>query len=131
MATDVYMSSGDLKLGGHGDLKLADSEEDVLQSIKFRLQTVIGDYLLQPGCGSSLELLIGEPNTRQTGTMAENLVNNALVNDGFLSSADCKVQAAYVNDNAIAILVRVELPYERVVLSSHVLDLREGVVQAR
>ncbi len=128
---DVWMASGDIKLAGNGDLKVSDWENEVSQGIWFRLQTVAGDYLLAPDCGASLETFIGEPNTRETGEAIQAAVFQALTQDGFLESDQLDVQTAYVNTNQIAVLVKVDLPYDRTIKSVHILDLREGLVLAR
>jgi phage baseplate assembly protein W len=131
MSSDIALASGDIVLGGHGDFKQVMAEEDLLQGIAFRLQTVAGDYLLVPDCGSSLELFVGQPNTQETGAAIEESVKRALTHDGYISGSNLTVRCVYVNTNQVAVLISVEQSDAVYVKAGFSLDLCEGKVTPR
>jgi hypothetical protein len=118
---------GDIQIGGNGDLLVVRDEEVVAQEIRFRVKTTRGDWALYPECGADLELLIGLPNTPDTGRRAEEQVNRALTHDGFLGGELQEIRAVPVNREQLAVLIVAdvgETPFTESVL----VDLQEGVL---
>lgn len=128
MATDLLFTvAGDIELSANGDLKLVSGADQVAQGIIFRLKTVAGDFVLQPGCGASLESLIGEANSAETGRTMEALIVNSLTHDGFLREVDLTVTVFPTSTTTISALVVVVVDDRPVRVAASV-DLVEGRV---
>jgi hypothetical protein len=126
---DIYLTdAGDIEVGPNGDLKLVRGNDELVQGIRFRCMTVAGDFLLQPACGASLEDLLGEPNTRETGALMETLIINALTHDGFISPDILSVTAFPISLSTISALIVVTTT-EAPIRVSTTIDLVEGEVQ--
>lgn len=124
--TDLAITpTGDLIIGPDGDLLLHSGSQAVLDTILFRLKTVAGDYALRPGCGASLEQFIGQPNSRQTGTVIEAEARAALTEDGLFDGSQVIVRATPINPNEVALYVSVSVDDDKVTLFAS-LDLRLG-----
>lgn len=126
---DIYLSdAGDIEVGPNGDLKLVRSNDELVQGIRFRCMTVVGDFILQPNCGASLEDLLGEPNTRETGALMESMIISALTHDGFIDPSLLTVTAFPVSLTALSALIIVTTS-EAPVRIGVTVDLVEGEVQ--
>jgi phage baseplate assembly protein W len=125
---DLAMTDdGDLMISAGGDLKVARDSEVVAQEVSFRLRTVRGDWQLKPDCGADLELLIGQPNSPQTGAQMEAQIARALTHDGFLGGELKTIRAVPVNRDTIVGIVQIELG-DQLINQTVELDLREGIL---
>lgn len=118
-------TNGELSIDVSGDFKVSKSSEAIIESIMFRLKTVIGDFLLEPNCGASLEQFYGEPNSPETGGNIEKYVSYALTHDGFLGSNDFTLSVFPKDINTIMVIVIVTVLGEERAISTSI-DLREG-----
>jgi hypothetical protein len=124
---DLYIDDqGEIAPGSNGDILIERDSDVVAKEILWRIKTTRGDWVLQPQCGADLELLIGEPNSPETGAVAEAQVSRALTHDGFLLGELRDVRAVPVNRDQIAILISVEYGEDAFTLPV-TLDLKEGV----
>lgn len=91
-----FTESGDIKLTSTGDIAKTDSidptktprvrsstyasaQRDVCQQAFIRIMTEIGDYVLYPDLGTSLEEnLVGLPNTPETAELGKSLIRASL-----------------------------------------------------
>jgi hypothetical protein len=106
---DVALDSeGEISPGPNGDLSLVADEDCVLQEMRFRSQTVKGDYSLEPACGASLETLVGEAMDANTLARAEALLSEALLNDGFFAGYLEDIRAVPISKQQIALVVNLE-----------------------
>lgn len=127
--SDIHMTTeGEPEIAGNGDFKIVQSTDAYLESIFFRLQTVAGDFLLEPECGASLEQAIGEPNSPETATLVESLITRALTHDGFLSQSQLKIQVIPLDYNLLGAFVTAYIDGESTTLAVS-LDLKEGQIQ--
>lgn len=129
MLTDLAMTEkGDLIVGANGDLLLRRGNECLADQILFRLKTIRGDYLLEPGCGASLENFVGQPNTERTGAALELAARHALTHDGFLLASDLSVRCVPLSETEVALLLDVFGEDEPFRLAA-ALDLRAGEIR--
>jgi hypothetical protein len=89
---------GDLILGepdadGLVDFKLTGEYESARQDITNRIRTQTGDWRSHPQIGGDLELLEGEPNTRETAMKGVNQIMNTLTYDGRFNPTDVQIRA--------------------------------------
>ena len=122
-----FDENGEPQIGPDGDLLLSYGNEAILQNTMFRLKTYIGDFILEPNCGASLEYFIGQPNSPETGETVEAFVNYALTHDGFLSQLEYSVDVFPYDLNTLAIVVKLNTSGDQNQILT-TLDLREGVV---
>jgi hypothetical protein len=118
---------GEISVGYNGDILVARDEDVVAQEIMWRVKTTRGDWILVPECGADLELLVGLPNTPETGAMAESQVSRALTQDGFLIGELAQVRASPVNMEQIVVGITVEYG-DHTFFQQFTLDLKEGVL---
>lgn len=110
MRKDIRLTEdGDISIGPTGDIDLSYGDDCLIDQIRFRLLTQIGDNLLFPMMGADLETLIGLDNIQSTGTKAENLIRSALIHDQFLAESDINMLRAVPMDaNTIAIFLTIK-----------------------
>ena len=89
---------GDFMLGeadnaGGVDFKITTGHESGAQDVTNRLRTQKGDWRSHPNLGANLELLEGEPNTRETGERGVEQIKDALTYDSRFSDSDVTVRA--------------------------------------
>jgi hypothetical protein len=129
---DLEMTEdGDLVLAEHGDFSLVYGDEQVAQEVLFRLKTTLGDWVLSPNIGTSLERFIGEPNTPVTHALIESAVFKSITQDNLLFSPE--FSAIPIGENEVFILVEfgsLEDDERRIQIQSG-LDLRKGLCFAR
>lgn len=118
---------GDVSVASNGDLDIVRDEDAVAQEIAFRLKTFQGDWVLEPACGADLELLIGMPNSPDTGAQMESQITRALIHDGFLLGELTTVRAVPINREQLAGIVIVEYG-DRSLTNTVTLDLKEGIL---
>lgn len=89
---------GDLVLGqpdsdGLVDFKLTGDYESARQDISNRSRTQSGDWRSHPKIGGDLELLEGEPNSRETANKGVQQLLSTLTYDGRFAAGDVTVRA--------------------------------------
>jgi hypothetical protein len=119
---------GEPEIGPDGDFLHSEGVDALLQSCMFRLKTVIGDWILEPECGASLEQLVGEPNSKDTGDLMEQLIVGALTHDGFLTSEEIEIVTIPVDKFTIMSTIIITYDGEQSTLSV-ALDLKEGKIR--
>ena len=130
LLNDLYMSEdGEPLIGEDGDFVISSSSDALLESCMYRLKTVIGDWVLEPLCGASLETLIGEPNSPDTATQMEQMILRALTHDGFLSSDEIHMVTMPVDSSTILSTIIITYGGKQTNLSIS-LDLKEGKIQS-
>ena len=102
-------ATGDMIVGTNGDFQLVYGIDAFQQEILFRLKTHIGDYILQPQCGASLDSLVGLPNSPNTGSIAEGLITQALTHDGLMNSCNITVNSFPQSANILCIMIQINL----------------------
>jgi hypothetical protein len=123
---DLAMSpNGDLVISSGGDIALANGPQAVISNILFRLQTVQGDWQLEPACGASLEQFVGALNTSDTGQAVQSAVIAALTHDNFIAPSDLDVRVSPLNVNEVVVYVQVPVLGQPVTFVG-ALNLREG-----
>lgn len=122
-----FDENGEPQIGPDGDLLLSYGNESILQNIMFRLKTYIGDFILEPSCGASLEYFIGQPNSPETGETVEAFVNYSLTHDGFLSPLEYTLEVFPFDLNTLAVVVKLNTSGDQSQILTF-LNLREGVV---
>ena len=123
--------NGELVLTANGDLALAYGDDYLAQEILFRLKTVLGDCIVDPTLGCSLEEFIGQPNTSQTRSVIESIIHTQLTQDGLSFSP--AISVVPLNSNEIFILIEInstELDTRKIQIQAG-LDLRSGLVYSR
>ncbi len=129
---DLKMTeSGELVLSSTGDLDYAFGDEQIAQEVLFRLKTTLGDWVLSPHVGTSLERFIGEPNIPMTHALLENEITKSLLQNNLLMYPS--VRAVPIGENEVFILIEFGSVEEegRIVQVQSGLDLRKGLVFAR
>ncbi len=129
---DLQMTDdGELVIAENGDLALVYGDEQIAQEVLFRLKTTVGDWLLSPHVGTSLEDFIGEPNTELTHSAIEQRVIDSITFDNLLLFPE--VNAVPVGENEVFILIEFgSLENDnRVIQIQSSLDLRKGLVFSR
>ena len=109
-ARDLALTlSGDLIIGPTGDLDTVMGEDALLQEIIVRIKTRKGDARYVPEMGASLDTLIGQPASPETGQMAERLVMSALLHDGLFSDGEVSVIASPLSNTTIMLSITCSL----------------------
>jgi hypothetical protein len=86
-------SDGDFGVDESGDFALTSEYESARQDMANRIRTQKTDWRSHPNIGADLELLEGEPNTRETGERGEAQIYEALTYDNRFDYADVNVRA--------------------------------------
>ena len=119
---------GDLIIGANGDLDIISGDEQLAQSIVFRLKTYQGDYTLTNDLGLSLEDFIGRQNNAATRLLIEEAVRGMLVTSYAINTAE--VRCIPLSEDEVYILI--EIPSleddEKLIQVSSQLDLQRGLV---
>jgi hypothetical protein len=84
---------GEEDVAGGVDFSLTVDNESAEQDMSNRIRTQKGDWRSHQNLGADLELLEGEPNTRETGSRGEEQIHEALTYDGRFISQDVSVRA--------------------------------------
>lgn len=125
---DIALNAdNDIEIGYNGDLKVCRDMDVLVQDVLFRLKTVQGDWVLEPECGADLETMLGQPNTRVTGTVIERMVWRALTHDGVLDGIVRDVRVVPINTEQVEILITLGVDEERVTVMQAV-DLTAGLI---
>lgn len=67
-----------IQIGSQGGVALTTEVDEIMQAIRIILSTTPGQRVMRPNFGSRLYELILEPNDRQTASLAERYVREAL-----------------------------------------------------
>lgn len=119
--------NGELAVGYNGDLLVVRNSQVVLQELRWRLKTQKGDWALEPSCGADLELLIGEPNTPETGEQMRFQMEEALTHDGFIVGELRELLVTPINRDTLQGTVILDTDTNQAEQITVTLDLREGV----
>lgn len=84
---------GDLMVDESGDLALTVPYECARQDMTNRIHSQKGEWRSHKWIGADLELLEGEPNTRETGMRGVEQIYQTLTADGRFQIADLEVRA--------------------------------------
>lgn len=107
--TDLLLDDrGDIVIGPSGDIELVRGERAVVQNIVWRIRTELGDWRLEPECGTELWRLAGAPNSPETGEVLRNEVHRALTHDGFVPDPLLTVEVAPESEESIAVFILIE-----------------------
>lgn len=85
--------AGDYFVDSTGDFAVTSDYESPRQDINNRIQTQKGDWRSHQNLGADLELLEGEPNTRETGDRGSTQLYESLSYDNRFSLEDIEVRA--------------------------------------
>lgn len=88
---------GDFMVDSTGDFALTDGYESARQDMTNRVRTQKGDWRSHKNLGADLELLEGEPNTRETGLKGETQIYEALTYDNRFDISNLSVRAVPVS----------------------------------
>lgn len=88
-----FSTIGDLCIHESGDFEITKSYESARQDIQNRIRTQTGDWRSHSKIGGNLELLIGEPNTRETGRQGMMQIFETLTYDNRFLSGDLEIKA--------------------------------------
>jgi hypothetical protein len=125
---DIFITDdGDVEISPQGDFRINREEDVVSTECLFRLKTTKGDWVLVPECGASLELLIGEANSPETGALMEAMIDEALTHDGFLRGEIDFIKAVPLNKNELMAIVNIQFG-DLSIMKTVTLDLVEGVL---
>ncbi|MEB2276893.1 hypothetical protein LAV82_23015 [Bacillus sp. ILBB4] len=84
---------GDFIADETGDFAMTSEAESARQDINNRVRTQKTDWRSHPNIGADLELLEGEPNTRETGQRGQSQIYETLTYDNRFDIADLEVRA--------------------------------------
>ena len=129
---DILMSpSGDLTVAQNGDFQMAAPSGVVAQDIMFRARTDWDDFDPHPKLGADLQSLIGEPNTRESATQAENKLLESLTKDGRMDTLDLKIKAVPISLERIVMYTFVNASnFDTNVFTAAVLDYESGIINS-
>ncbi|ECP9029743.1 hypothetical protein FU976_07975 [Campylobacter jejuni] len=86
-------ADGDFGVDESGDFALTTEYESARQDMANRIRTQKTDWRSHPNIGADLELLEGEPNTRETGEKGETQIYRTLTYDNRFDLNDLNVRA--------------------------------------
>lgn len=116
---------GSLPIGDDGDFMFAEGLECLVENILWRLRTVLGEWKLAPECGSQVHQLIGHVNSRETGTLLQQLITEAIDGDGYLSGYSYTVDVYPTDNNTVAADIEILIDNEILIVNT-VLNLATG-----
>ncbi|PES55925.1 hypothetical protein [Bacillus thuringiensis] len=94
-------TEGDYMVNESGDFALTEQYESARQDITNRMHSQKGEWRSHKWIGADLELLEGEPNTRETGLRGVEQIYQTLTADGRFQVADIDVRAVPTSIEAI------------------------------
>ena len=101
--------NGDFSLGGDGDL--ADTSDDLLESLKQELQTVskseAGDWEMYSSYASTLSDFVGFPNTKPTADAIHDRLRSAIISNSLVLEDDLNIKVIPVHRHKVLIIIRV------------------------
>ena len=127
----LVTASGDLTIAADGDFKIAEPSGVLSQDVAFRARTDWNDFEPHPRLGANLQSLIGEPNTKEIGAQAENLLFNSLTMGGMVDPNDLRIKAVPISAERIALYSFVNATnYKSNIFDVAIFDYGEGIVNA-
>lgn len=108
--TDFYWSwRGDFIIGPDGDIFSTENEplRSLVQEVRTRLQSELGDWALYPDLASNLSGLVGEANNKQTAEAGKARITSVLSKYGLVDTKDITV--SYIPISVDAILYRIKI----------------------
>jgi phage baseplate assembly protein W len=114
---------GDFIVDETGDFALTADYESARQDITNRLRTQKGDWRSHPNLGADLELLEGEPNTRETGMQGTTQIYEALTYDHRFNLEDLHVRAVPTSIEEIQFFVLLDADENGTVVINQPLQL--------
>lgn len=99
---------GDIVVDQYGNIELVRGEEAVLQGIMWRIRTELGDWRLEPECGTRLWMLTGAPNSPETGDLIRAEVHRALTHDGFIPDPLLTLDVAPESEESVAVFILID-----------------------
>ncbi|WDI05115.1 hypothetical protein PUW25_26455 (plasmid) [Paenibacillus urinalis] len=94
---DGDIIAGQPDADGLVDLLMTADYESARQDISNRARTQTGDWRSHPQIGGDLELLEGEPNTRDTANQGVSQLLQTLTYDGRFAASDVEVRAVPID----------------------------------
>ncbi|GAK42060.1 hypothetical protein TCA2_4552 [Paenibacillus sp. TCA20] len=94
---DGDLIAGQPDTDGLVDLLMTSDYESARQDISNRARTQTGDWRSHPQIGGDLELLEGEPNTRDTANQGVSQLLQTLTYDGRFAAGDVEVRAVPID----------------------------------
>ena len=114
---------GDFVVDETGDFSLTADYDSARQDITNRLRTQKGDWRSHPNLGADLELLEGEPNTRETGMKGTTQIYEALTYDNRFNLEDLHVRAVPTSIEEIQFFVLLDANENGTVVVNQPLEL--------
>jgi len=102
----------EIEVTGKGDLKTVTGRDNMVQAIRNRLGTRVGELeeLGHPDYGSYLDMVVGEPNIPDTHRIIEALVRDCLSQDPRIESIlDVQVSASDVDKREGRVMINVDI----------------------
>lgn len=114
---------GDFVVDESGDFALTEDYESARQDITNRIRTQTGDWRSHPDIGADLELLEGEPNTRETGQRGEEQIYRTLTYDNRFDTEDLHVRAVPTSIDSIDFYVMLDTDSRKPVVVNESVEL--------
>ncbi|MCY9186601.1 hypothetical protein [Bacillus halotolerans] len=114
---------GDFMVDSTGDFALTDDYESARQDMTNRVRTQKGDWRSHNSLGADLELLEGEPNTRETGLRGESQIYEALTYDHRFDILDLNVRAVPLSIEELQFFVVLDTDKNGPIILSESLNL--------
>jgi hypothetical protein len=116
-------AEGDFAVDATGDFALTEDYESAKQDMANRIRTQSTDWRSHPRIGADLELLEGEPNTRETGAKAEAQVYRTLTYDNRFDQLDLTIRSVPTNIDEIEVFSILNTDSREAVIVKKSLDL--------
>lgn len=116
-------SDGDFGVDESGDFALTSDYESARQDMANRIRTQKTDWRSHPNIGADLELLEGEPNTRETGERGQAQIYETLTYDSRFDILDLTVRAVPTSIEQIDFYATLDTDVNGVVVIQQPLEL--------
>lgn len=116
-------SDGEFIVDETGDFALTDDYESARQDITNRVRTQKTDWRSHQNIGADMELLEGEPNTRETGMQGVSQITEALTYDGRFDAMDLNVRAVPTSIESIEFFITLDTDENGLIVLNKALDL--------
>jgi hypothetical protein len=114
---------GDYVVDETGDFALTEDYESARQDMNNRIQTQKSDWRSHPNIGADLELLEGEPNTRETGMKGSSQIYESLSYDDRFALEDINVRAVPTSIEKIEFFIMLDTDETNPVVINKPLEL--------
>lgn len=128
---DIMMTlEGDLVVGANGDLKLTYGQDSVIRDINKVLRTTNPDWVTHPAIGAGLETFVGAQNTRETATMMERQITDAIIRAEILRPGDIpKVEVVPVSFDEVKVYISILSGLDQIDVSKVIIDFKNGFAE--